>query len=66
MNSRDLPAAANQPNSAPPSEPEITGNPPRTPGARNAMTHTIPDMGTVALAVTDKMLHFELSGGTAP
>jgi hypothetical protein len=30
------------------------------------MTHTIPDMGTVALAVTDKMLHFELSGGTAP
>ncbi|SEG48091.1 Transcriptional regulator GlxA family, contains an amidase domain and an AraC-type DNA-binding HTH domain [Thermomonospora echinospora] len=25
------------------------------------MTHTIPDMGTVALAVTDGMLHFELS-----
>jgi AraC family transcriptional regulator, transcriptional activator FtrA len=30
------------------------------------MTHTIPDMGTFALAVTDGMLHFELSGGTAP
>lgn len=25
------------------------------------MTRTIPDMGTVALAVTDGMLHFELS-----
>lgn len=25
------------------------------------MTHTLPDMGTVALAVTDGMLHFELS-----
>jgi AraC family transcriptional activator FtrA len=33
----------------------------RNTSVRNAITRTISDMGTVALAVTDGMLHFELS-----
>ena len=40
--------------------PPCSGRRTRT-SVRNAMPRTIPDMSTVALAVTDGMLHFELS-----